>query len=214
AHRQELEHLVLHVIQAVVIVLQDLRGALQVERLLRPLVPGQLGHGLEVRTDHLRFHGIAIRPLQPLQLALDLLLGGLGKVQRPEALPQLVHLDHLVLFPELLADRLQLLSQEHLPLTLAQLLLHLRLDLLLRVQHISLNSARGPVLTASKGVTVCTSCSCTSTNVRYNSLFKAASMARNVAGRPAPIGAATPGNNTTSRSGSTGSVSFSDIGTI
>ena len=39
----------------------------------------------------------------------------------------------------------------------------------------------------------------------------AASMARRVAGRPAPIGAVTPGNRTTSRRGSTGSVSRSAI---
>src|SRR2546427_8843577 len=41
--------------------------------------------------------------------------------------------------------------------------------------------------------------------------FRAASMARNVAGRPAPIGDATPGNSTASRSGRTGKVIRSDM---
>src|SRR3989449_236202 len=41
AHRQELEDLIFHVLEAVVILLEDLRGPLQVERLLRPLVPRQ-----------------------------------------------------------------------------------------------------------------------------------------------------------------------------
>src|SRR5438876_6715674 len=44
-----------------------------------------------------------------------------------------------------------------------------------------------------------------------DSLFSAASIARSVGGRPAPTGIETPGNNTTSRSGSTGSVSRSDM---
>src|SRR5256886_4191173 len=90
AHGQELEHLVLHVREPVVVLLEDLRGAFQVERFFRPLVPGQLGHGLEVGTDHLRFHGVTIRALQALELPLDLFLGGLGKLELREPLPQLV----------------------------------------------------------------------------------------------------------------------------
>src|SRR5881409_627872 len=59
------------------VLFQDLHGALQVERLLGSLVPRELGHGLEVGADHLRFHRIAIRPLQPFELAVDLLPCGL-----------------------------------------------------------------------------------------------------------------------------------------
>src|SRR5438876_1967916 len=44
-----------------------------------------------------------------------------------------------------------------------------------------------------------------------DSLFSAASIARSVGGRPAPTGIETPGNSTTSRSGSTGSVNRSDM---
>src|SRR6266550_9491792 len=41
--------------------------------------------------------------------------------------------------------------------------------------------------------------------------LRAASIARNVAGRPAPIGVATPGNSTASRSGRTGKLIRSDM---
>ncbi len=50
-------------------------------------------------------------------------------------LAELVLVVLVVLFAQLAADRLQLLPQEHLALPLAQLLLDLRLDLLLGVEH-------------------------------------------------------------------------------
>src|SRR5207237_8525073 len=67
---QKLKDLILHVLETVVILLEDLRRPLQVERLLRPLVPGQFGHRLEVGADHLGFHRVAARPLQPGELAV------------------------------------------------------------------------------------------------------------------------------------------------
>src|SRR5947207_1780355 len=69
-----------------------------------------------------------------------------------------------------------------------------------------------PVVYSTPGVTVSTFSRWATAKMRCDGLFSAASMARNVAGRPAPIGVDTPGNNTTSRSGSTGSVSLSDMG--
>src|SRR2546429_1133615 len=69
-----------------------------------------------------------------------------------------------------------------------------------------------PVVYSTSGVTVSTFSRCATAKMRRESLFSAASMARNVVGRPAPTGVETPGNSTTSRSGSTGSVSRSDMG--
>ncbi len=51
---------------------------------------------------------------------------------------ELLDLAPVVSLAQLLADRLELLAQQHLALALAQLLLHLRLDLLLRIEHVDL----------------------------------------------------------------------------
>src|SRR5205085_2725843 len=192
-----------------------------------------------------------IRPLEPLELPLDLLLGGLGELERREPLPQLVHLHHLVLFAQLLADRFQLLAQNHFALPLAQLLLHLRLDVLLSVQHADLalhvyEDAPQPVLdrqgleqalalrrrnleVAGDEVRQPPGLGHAFEHLPDRVLGEAGFLAqlrrplarlamqpdeRRVAGRPAPIGVDTPGNNTTSRSGSTGSVSLSDMAAI
>ena len=55
---------------------------------------------------------------------------------------------------------------------------------------------------------------CDTANTSRSGVVRAASMARRVAGRPAPIGAVTPGNNTTSRRGRTGRVMRSLIGCL
>src|SRR2546425_5766128 len=138
AHRQEFEHLVLDVLQAVVVLLEDLGRALQVERFVGPCAPRQLRHGLEVGPDHLGLHRVAVRPLQPRQLPLHLLARRLAKLQLRQPLAQLCDLASLVLLAQLLADRLQLLAQQHLTLPLPQLLLDLRLDLLLSVDDADL----------------------------------------------------------------------------
>src|SRR3989475_7157539 len=91
-----------------------------------------------MRADHMMFHRIAIRPLQAVDLAFDILACGLGDLERLEPLPQVLHLGPFVPFAELLADRLHLLPQEHLALALAQLFLDLGLDVLLRVEHADL----------------------------------------------------------------------------
>ena len=51
---------------------------------------------------------------------------------------QLLQSSPLVVLAQLPPDGLELLAEEHLPLPLAQLLLHLRLDVLLGVQHADL----------------------------------------------------------------------------
>ena len=68
-----------------------------------------------------------------------------------------------------------------------------------------------PMVYSTSGVTLSTFCRWETANTSRSGWLSAASMARSVAGRPAPIGAVTPGNSTTSRSGSTGNVRRSDI---
>ena len=120
------------------VLLEDLGRALQVERLVSPLAPRQLRHGLQVCSDYLGLHRVAVRPFEPLELALHLLARRLGKLQPRQPLAKLLDLAALVLLAQLLPDRLQLLAQQHLALPLAQLLLDLRLDLLLSVEDADL----------------------------------------------------------------------------
>ena len=121
------------------VLLENLGRALQVQRFLRPLVPRQLGNRFEVGADDLRLHRFATGALQAGQLPFDLLLGRFGQLQGLEPLAQLVDVAGFVLLPKLLADGFQLLAQDHLALALAELLLHLRLDVFLRVEHADLS---------------------------------------------------------------------------
>ena len=66
-----------------------------------------------------------------------------------------------------------------------------------------------PIVYSTSGLTLSTFCRWETAKTRRSGVASAASMARSVAGRPAPIGAVTPGNSTTSRRGSTGKVNRS-----
>ena len=72
ADGEEFEDAVLHVLQAVVVLVEHLRGVVEVEVVVGPGVPGQLGDPLQVGPDDLGLHRLAAGPLQPAQLALDL----------------------------------------------------------------------------------------------------------------------------------------------
>ena len=69
-----------------------------------------------------------------------------------------------------------------------------------------------PMVYRFSGLTCSTFSRCDTAKTSLSGVASAASMARRVPGRPAPIGAVTPGKSTTSRSGSTGMVMRSDIG--
>ena len=77
--------------------------------------------------------------MELLPLPVDLLADVLREDERVELLLQPLQVVALVLtFAQLLLDRLHLLAEEHLPLPVAQLLLDLRLDVLLRVEDVDL----------------------------------------------------------------------------
>jgi hypothetical protein len=135
AHGEELEHAVLDVLQAVVVLVEDLGGARQVELVVGAGAPRQLGDPLEVGADDLRLHRLAPGALEAAELALDLLPRLLRERQLAELLAQLLELLALVVLAELLLDRLHLLAEEHLALALAELLLHGALDVLLRLEQ-------------------------------------------------------------------------------
>src|SRR6202035_3169246 len=131
---QELEHAVLDVAQGIVVLGEDPRRLVEVQVLGAALVPGQLGEGLQIGADDLRLHPFAAHAPQAAELAVDLLARLLRQVELGELLAQLVCAGSLVALAELFLVGLQLLAQEHLALAVAELLLHLGLDVLLRRQ--------------------------------------------------------------------------------
>ncbi len=103
--------LILHVLQTVMVLLENLRRPVQVERFLGPLVPGELGHGFQVRPNDLGLHRVAVRALQPRELAVDLLLGRLGERQSAVSRSRRSSVSvSSFLLAQLLPDRLQLLG--------------------------------------------------------------------------------------------------------
>ena len=138
AHGEELEHAVLHVGKPVVVLVEHRLRVRQIEVVVRPRVPRQLGDPLEIRADDLRFHRLAAGALEAAELALDFLARLLRQLELVQLLAQLDDLLRLIVVAELFLDRLHLLAQIHLALPLAQLFLDLRLDLFLHLEHADL----------------------------------------------------------------------------
>jgi hypothetical protein len=131
---QELEDPVLDVAKGVVVLLEDLGRPRNVQPLLRALGPRQLTDGLEVGADDLRLHALGTHPFESAQLSVDLLAGGFREFEGLEFFAQFFEVFSTSVLTELALNGLELLAQEHLALTIAQFLLDLRLDVLLRVQ--------------------------------------------------------------------------------
>ncbi len=129
AHGEELEDALLHLVEPVVIGVEDGLGPLQVAALLRLLVPGHGHEPVEVVARHGRLGRHRGHGLEALEL-LDRLLRDLGRHPRPlDLLLEVVDLVALlVLAPQFLLDRLHLLVEVVLLLRLLHLLLHARLD--------------------------------------------------------------------------------------
>ena len=138
-HGEELEHAILHVLEPVVILVEDLPGARQFEVVVAARVPRQLGDPLEIGADDLRLHAFAAGTLQAPQLALHLGARLLGQQELAELLPKLADLLAGVVVAELLLNGLELLAQEHLALALTELLLNLTLDVFLGFEQADLS---------------------------------------------------------------------------
>ena len=138
-HGEELEDPVLDLLDVVVILVEHLAGVLEVEVVLGLLVPRQRRDPLEIRANDAVLGHRRLQPLEPGQLAVDLLADDLGEVERLELRAQFVDLGlDLVGLTELLLDRLELLAQEILALALVELGLDLRLDLRADRHHLKL----------------------------------------------------------------------------
>ena len=78
AHGEVLEDALLHVLEPVVVGLEDARRLGDVETVLRLDAPGELEHGVEPGTDPARLGALVAGALQLVDLALDSLAHVLG----------------------------------------------------------------------------------------------------------------------------------------
>ncbi len=139
AHREVLEDAVLDLLEARVVGVEHVLGALEVDRVLGALRPRQRDDPVEIGARHGVLGGRHRHLRQAIELAQRFLLHRLGHAGGIDLRAQLVDLlGLLVAFAELLLDRLHLLAQEVLALVLADLGLDLRLDLRTELEHLEL----------------------------------------------------------------------------
>ena len=117
---------VLDVVEARVVLVQDLARVVGIQALLRALAPRNGEQPVEIVPDHRRLGRLVSHALEPRELALGLLEHVLGHLRIGDLLPVLLHHRGLVV-AELLADRVQLAAQD----VLALLLLDTGLDVVL-----------------------------------------------------------------------------------
>ena len=109
------------------VVVEDLARIDRVEPLLRALAPRHGEQPVEVGTDHRRLAALVAHPLQAADLALGLLANLVGEV-RLGNLAAVVLRDRALVFAQLLANRLQLASQDVLALLALSALLDVLTD--------------------------------------------------------------------------------------
>ena len=120
------------------VLIEDAAGDADVRALARAGIPRQFESDVEVIADDAGLGG-AIRLLfQPLQLLVELLVGLLRQVELLDLLAVFIDLRVLVVFAELAADDLELLTQIIIALALVDALLRLLLQLGLEAQDLQL----------------------------------------------------------------------------
>jgi len=113
-----------------VVVVEDLAGLFNVQHVGRLLHPGQLREPLEVGPHDLVLCHRRVHPLQPLKFPRSRFAGLGGQRSVVDPLVEVLDLVlFLVLFAELLFDRVELLTQDVLALLFAELALDRRLQL-------------------------------------------------------------------------------------
>ena len=138
-HGQVLDDAVLDLLEVEVVLVEHAAGVLEVEVVLRRLLPGQAEDPFQIAADDAVLGGRCRQTLEPSQLPLGRFPDVLGELRLVEALAQLVQLRLLgVALAQLGLDRLQLLTQEVLALALLHLGLDLRLDLRAELEHLGL----------------------------------------------------------------------------
>ena len=138
-HAQVIQNAVLHLLQLVVVLVQNLLRFANVDLRARTLGPGQHRKPLDVVARQRVVGRHRRHARQPRQLLQRLLLHVLRHARGIDLLAQLVDLAlALVLLAQLLLDRLHLLAQIVVALRLLHLVLHLGLDLGAQLLHLDL----------------------------------------------------------------------------
>ena len=138
-HGEEVEDAFLDLLQAVVVVVEDLGRLLDVDRVLRLLVPRQGEQPFDVVADDARLGVHVVHALEAVELAVHDLLHALGVAADGELRAVLGDVgDDVVLVAELLADDLDLLAQVVVALRLVHLLADLAVDVPLHAQELDL----------------------------------------------------------------------------
>ena len=136
AHREVLEDAALDLVQAEVVLIEDLAGFGDVDVLAASILPRQFRKPLEVGAQHRALGAALAHALQALELLDRVLVDVLGHAGGLDRLLQLLELGGgVVALAELLLDLAHLLAQHVLALALVELLLGLVADLLGDAQH-------------------------------------------------------------------------------
>ena len=140
ADGQEFEDALLHILQAVVVAIQDAACPLEIQLVGRVLAPGQDRDPVQIVAGHGVFRRARLQHAQLVHLLFDPLARLLRQRERFDPLVEAVDLRGTVVLSdtELLLDRLELLAQKELALLLVHLLLDRAPDLLLRAGELEL----------------------------------------------------------------------------
>ena len=124
---KEFQHSVLHLFQTVMLVLEYLLCALQVQTVRVTLIPRESKQGLDIATGYRTFGGASRDTLKMLDFLTDFLLHGLVRIQCLTLFQIHIRICHRITLTKLLADDLHLLTHDVFLLVLIYLFLHLRL---------------------------------------------------------------------------------------
>src|SRR5690606_10699368 len=130
------ENAPLDLLEAVVVLVEDLTRLRDVDLLGVELRPRERNQPVEIGADHRPLGGRLRHHLEPAQLLHRLLVRLLGHLRLLDRLAQLLDLGLLLVLAELALDRAHLLSKPELALTLFELLLGLLDDLARKLQHL------------------------------------------------------------------------------
>ena len=138
AHGQHFQNAVLDLFQAVVVPIQNLLGAVDIQIIHGHGVPRQIQTGIQIGTDDRGFLIAALHPGQAVYLLEQFFLAVLGKVQLPDLAAVIIGFSvGIVPLAQLIVDDVQLLVQVVIALVLVHGLVDLFRDLLFDLHHLA-----------------------------------------------------------------------------